>query len=301
MLRTPSSNDRPVPMLRFLVVLCGALLLIGCGGGRVATDPPSLPDALPDSEEHGGASEEEPELALLAVWTGLDDAFAGLAGRAQEACDASFATWFEDFGVRGLACAAAEVVAPTSFVARAPVVPFRSGPHIVTADRVQLDLNVHDFGQYDPAFVTWLVEHGIPAADSPARALTQPVYDRRVRRLARIYWLTYADLETNGFPDKVPAGPLADYSMYVYGGFVPDDVHNVAENGFSVSVFTERSETLLPQIGVPIGNEWTVKYEANTAYGFWIRRRFDGTLGVWHDGLRRLLQTYDAAWLAEAE
>jgi hypothetical protein len=271
--------------MRALLVLAAIVLLTGCGGGRAATDaPPEL------------------ELALLDVWVGLDEAFAGLAGRAEEACDASFGTWFEDFGVRGLACAAAHVVAPTNFVARAPVAPFRSGPHTAIADRVRLDLSApRDFGRYDPAFVTWVATNAIPGPkNAEVRALTQPVYDRRVRRLARTYWLTHADLEASGFPESLPAGPLADYAAFLDGAPAPDgDVHDAGE-GFSVFAFTGLSEALLPQIGVPIGNAWTAKYEANTAYGFWIRRRLDGTLGAWHDGLRRLLQTYDAAWLAEA-
>lgn len=271
--------------MRYFTGLAVLLLLIGCGGGRATTE---------ESPESEGA-----EATLIDMWTGLGDAFAGLAGREQEACDESFGTWFADFGVRGLACAAAQVVDPTSFVARAPVAPFQSGPHTATADLVRLDLNApRAFGHYDPAFVTWLVEHGVPAAGSPARTLTQPVYDRRVRRLARIYWLTYADLEASGFPESVPVGPLADYAAFLNGAPAPDrDVHS--GGGFSVFAFTHRSEALLPEIGVPIGNEWTAKYEANTAYGFWLRRRADRTLTHWRDGLHDLLQTYDAAWLAE--
>ena len=38
-------------------------------------------------------------------------------------------------------------------------------------------------------------------------------------------------------------------------------------------------------------------YEADTAFGFWLRRRGDGTQGHWRDGLERLLATYDGEWL----
>ncbi len=271
--------------MRRRFVLSAFLLLIGCGGGRAVTDAPPEADA-----------------SLLDVWAGLDEAFAALGNRVEDVCDAPFATWFADFGTRGLACAAAQVVSPTSFVARAGIAPFRSGPHVASADAVRLDLNnPRDFGRYDPAFVTWFTTHAIPDADNAAaRDLTQPIYDRRVRRLARIYWLTYADLETGGFPEATPAGPLADYAAFLDGGPAQDSEFYGSDEGFSVFAFTERSETLLPRLGIQLMNDWTAKYEANTAYGFWLRRRADGTLSLWHGGLRRLLQTYDAAWLRTA-
>jgi hypothetical protein len=31
---------------------------------------------------------------------------------------------------------------------------------------------------------------------------------------------------------------------------------------------------------------------------WWLRRAHDGTRPIWSDGLQRLLQTYDGAWLA---
>ena len=265
-----------MPIRLALVLLL--LLMAGCSGGEATTAPP--------------ASDESP--ALLDVWASLDDAFAGVAGREQEVCDTAFATWVADFGVRGLACAAAQVITPASLIERAGFAPFESGPHTASAEQVWLDLGAaRAFGRYDPVFVRWLIENGIPDSDNAvARTLIQPVYDRRVRRLARIYWLTHADLEAKGFPESLPVGPLADYAAFLDGTTPPEE-----KLSFSVFAFTDLSETLLPRIGVSISNEWTAKYEANTAYGFWLRRYADGTLGLWHDGLRRLLQTYDAAWV----
>ena len=268
--------------MRHVLLIVALVLFVGCGGSQPATDAPPEPDA-----------------SLLDVWTGLDEAFTALGDRAEETCDAPFTTWFADFGVRGLACAAVQVVAPTSFLARAPVAPFRSGPHIASLDTVRLDLSSpRNFGHYDPAFVRWLVAHAIPD-DGPARTLTQPVYDRRVRRLARIYWLTYADLDAQGFPESIAVGPLAEYAAFLEGGSAQDSEFYGSGEGFSVFAFTELSEALLPRVGIDFANDWTAKYEANTAYGFWLRRRIDGTLNLWHNGLRQLLQTYDSAWLAE--
>ena len=133
------------------------LLFIGCGGRQAVTDP-----------------SPEPETSLLDLWAGLDEAFTALGNRAEEVCDTSFATWFADFGTRGLACAAAQVVSPTSFLGRAPVVPFERGPHTASAEAVRLDLDSpRDFGHYDPAFVRWVTEHAIPApGNAAARTLT---------------------------------------------------------------------------------------------------------------------------------
>jgi hypothetical protein len=253
------------------------LALAACGGARTG------PDAPP---------------ALLDVWTGLHGAAAQLAQQ-DLPCDAAWGTWFEEFGGRGVACVAATVVAPTEVGARAGVAPFVSGPHAVTADAFALSLrSERAFGHYDPAFVAWVVEHGVVGEGRPeVRALTQPVYDRYLRRLARLYWLAYADMAADGFPGRAPAGVLADYAAFLDGGPIPAGAEGY-EGGFSVFAFTGLSEGLLPRLGLVSENEWEAKYEANTAYGFWLRRRADGTTDLWHDGLRRLLATYDADWLA---
>lgn len=273
-----------MPLRRAAVLLGTLVLLAACGASRSSSG----------SNPRGGG-----EAALLDVWLGLDAGFADIAGRESEVCDVVFGTWFADFGVRGLACAAAAARPPDALVAEAGVAPFTSGPHAATATAVQFDLtDERDFGRYDPAFVRWVVANGIPdAEDAAVRALTQPVYDRRLRRLVRLYWLTHADMAADGFPEQAPAGILADYAAFLDGGPIPAGAEGY-EGGFSVFAFTDLSEGLLPRVGAGAANEWEVKYEANTAYGFWLRRRADGTAALWHDGLRRLLALYDADWLA---
>ncbi|WP_412067509.1 hypothetical protein [Rubrivirga sp. IMCC43871] len=256
------------------------LLLVGCAGSTSTPASASFAD----------------------VWAGLDVGAASLTGEGGDVtavCDPPFATWFADFGVRGLACVAAQTVSPVALVARAPVDPFRSGPHVASRAAVDLDLATdRAFGHYDPAFVEWLAKAAVPTG--PAAVLAAPVYRRHVARLARVYWLTHADLTADGFPASTPAGPLAAYARYLDGGPVPDGMgaYDTAD-GFSVFAFTDRSERLLGDIGLPVGNEWTAKYEANTAYGFWLRRRQDGTHGEWRDALRGLLRAYDAEWLVQ--
>src|SRR5690606_20040689 len=140
-----------------------------CAGTRTGTD------AAPGRSD-----------ALLDLWRGLDAGFAVVAAREVDACSEPFGSLFADLGVRGLACAATAELAPASVVAAAGMRPFVSGPHLASAEGVVLDLDApRDFGRYDPAFVRWVVANGIPEAN----AVTRSVYDRRLRRLARVYWL----------------------------------------------------------------------------------------------------------------
>ena len=267
-----------------LFVLC---LLVGCAGASPAGEAPYA-------------------RAARVIWFGLDDAAARFVERGDtgpaldtvETCDGPFGTWFADFGIRGLACTAAQVGSPPSVLGLAPAPPFVSGPHTASEDGLDLDLTAdRAFGHYDPAFVRWAWSAAIPDGTAE-RALIQPIYRRHVARLARIYWLTHQDLVDGGFPDATPIGPLKDYARFLDGGPVPAGAEAYESAGFSVFAFTDRSETLLSEIGLPVGNEWELKYEANTAYGFWLRRRADGTHADFRDGLRSLLSALDAEWLA---
>ena len=241
-------------------------------------------------------SDESPE--LIDVWGGYDAAF---TDRSEQdiPCSETYGTWFEDFGARGVACVASGVVEPNAFVARSGVEAFRSGPHRADGQVVRLDLNntTSSFGQYNPEFVSWVVENAVVGEGRPEiRMLTQPVYDRHFQRIARVYWVTYADMAADGFPRSVPAGILSDYADYLDLGRIPDGAEGY-EGGFSVFAFTELSEGVVGRLGPGMADSWSAKYEGNTAFGFWIRRRADGTVGQWHEGLRRLLATYDADWL----
>ena len=262
--------------MRRLSALASVLTLAACTGGG-------------SSAGGGGAPARG---ALLDVWGGLDAGVAQIAGREPEACGEPFGTWFT-WGTRGLACSAAQVVAPTAFVDRAPVAPFRAGPHTATAARVQLDLGAPvGFGHYDPAFVRWLAQAAIPEGGA-ARAIAQPVYDRRVSRLAHAFWLTHDDLVRGGFPDRTPPGAATDYAEFLKAGAEP------GATGFSVFAFVDQSNRLLPKLNIPPSvNEWEGRYELNTAYAWWLRRRADGTHAEWHDALRQLLAAFDADWLA---
>lgn len=230
--------------------------------------------------------------ALLDVWAGLDETAREAEGQGPEWCDEAFGTWFTSFGVRGLACLAGHVQPLSGLAGRAPVAPFVRGPHEVSADAVRLSLRApRDFGHYDPAFVRWLAGAAVPRAPE-AVALTQPAYHRHVQRLARVYWLAQQDLSGAGGAADAPA----QYAAFLRGAPAPE-AHRGPDGGFSMLAFTERSEALAGRTGLPVENPWEVVYEANTAYGFWLRRRVDGTDAPWREGLRTLLARYDGAWL----
>jgi hypothetical protein len=87
-------------------------------------------------------------------------------------------------------------------------------------------------------------------------------------------------------------GAAAEYALFLARPGAAGEAQ-----GFSVFAFTPRSERLLTGLGLD-RDDWPAKYEANTAYGWWLRRRADGTGALWHDALTRLLSSYDPAWLA---
>jgi hypothetical protein len=167
-----------------------------------------------------------------------------------------------DGGIRNVFCRALTVLSWKTFLAMAPVPPFLGGPH----QNGKLDLHASTFGSYNPAFVTWATRTLLPAeTDSALRKQTQPVYDKQLRHLARLYFLV----------DKAAA---TDPLWRVQQQHAPQDVADL--------------------FGDPAHN-WG-GHDPNlvgSAMSWWMRRDQDGTTPLWRDGLVRLLRTYDAAWL----
>jgi len=242
---------------------------------------------------------EAPGDALLDLWAAVPVGMDGLANAdVSTVCDAPFGTWFEDFGVRGLACAANQGLELASAAGRAPARIWTSGPHQLDANGLALNLTEErDFGHYDPEFVEWAIANAVPRTEG-ARRIAQPIYTQYVQRLARVYWLTRLDLRADGFPETLPTGAPADYAAYLEGGPVPESAGGY-EGGISVfSLFDDRGQGIAARLGQPVDSAWRIRYEANTAYGFWIRRHADGTDRAFVDGLRDLLLALDAEWLA---
>lgn len=171
---------------------------------------------------------------------------------------------------------------------------FIAGPH----DENSLNLNTrNDFGHYNPEFVRRLPELILPAVHDPAfRRLSQPVYNQYLKDLARIHFLTYVKLrnnpdfavaETEHYRQLTLSGEMPEYHYEKYFFFMnPKFVAN-AEKGFS----------FFYKNGFDGGFNGNV---VKTVTAFWIRRRIDNTAGDFFEGLKLLLQTYDAGFLQEA-
>ncbi len=164
---------------------------------------------------------------------------------------------------------------------------FVSGPH-------QQDLNLHanNFGYYNPEFVSWAKAHMIPASKSePLRMLTQPFYDLFVQNMARVYYLTYQQL------DKLPTlleTTKVEYLNDLQSGFRQSKSGGLFfENKFGYHLWSKMSE---------IGELGGIPKEINpywfwvVSLGFWTRRDIDGTKREFKEILDLLLKTYDKAW-----
>ena len=270
-----------------LLVAASFALLSGCSGGGGATG----------GADRGGA---------------LADLWAALPGERPryEQCQVQFLTVYQ-FGTRYLACTASKSF-PLEVVAdRAPIRPFRSGPHAVSALSVSLDLDAgRSFGRYDPAFVRWVTDAAV-VSGSTARRLVQPIYRNYIARSARVYWLAHERLAAEGYPGALPPGPISDYAAYLEGGPITDAIYGYGGESVSVYALSESLRPILPP-GETVTdatydatggdaltvNNWRVQTEASTAIAFWLRRHVDGTADEWHQGLRSMLQAYDADWLA---
>ncbi len=266
-----------MPRLRLLLLV----VVAGCAASRVAPGGDSL-------------------LPVWTAWQSFDrvegsDGFGG-----PDACHAAFGTYFTGFGVRGLACATTDLQPLGAVVAAAPMPVFVGGPHAPGPAGLGLDLGSRTFGHYNPAFVRWAVATAIPGEGNPAlRAVTQPVYDQKLVRLARVYWLVRDGLVAEGYPERTSPGPTTDYVQFLRGGPLASGASEYAP-GFSMYAFNDRSEAVPRALGIASDDlDWfSALYEAEAATGFWLRRAEDGTQATFHDGLRRLLATYDADWLA---
>ncbi len=197
-------------------------------------------------------------------------------------------------GMRIFYCHMLSQVSYAAFVESAPNPIFLSGPHSSAA----LDLdNPTTFGHYNPAFVSWLGEHLVPAVADPAfRAQTQGLYDTYVAPLARIHHQTYTKLH-----DPKNAACTAR-ERTLYERFIQDgEARGYYERWFFYMnpSFCERAD----DSNWFFGNGFDGGVSGNvakTTVGFWLRRSIDGTDAAFHAALIGLLETYDAGWLSTA-
>ncbi len=183
-------------------------------------------------------------------------------------------------GMRNFFCRALTVFSWKTFLALAPVPPFRSGAH---ADG-RLDLkNAKQFGHYDPAFVRWAATALIPAAADPRlKAQTQAVYDKQMKTLARVYYQVWRVLQGD------PAWTSKERELYRAAAEKGDG----SWSGDTVELYHDTLGSSDRDWG---GNDPNL---VRSATMWWLRRTIDETAPDWAAGLERLLGTYDGAWLS---
>lgn len=266
-------------MRRALVFILPLAFLAACSGARLPGGEPGL----------------FPAWAALST-TPIPVTNPAPASSASPATCRGFDQWLNGFGTRAIAYDLCLDVSLGALAQRAGVDVWRSGPHRLTEDGTLVpnlfEVGGPDFGRYNPAFVSWAIQNGVVGENRPLlRAATQGVYDARFQGLARIFWTARQRRDDPAFRTAAEA-----YRRYLSTGVVPSE-HDDYQGGFTMNIFRDAAEAWArPYAGSR--NDWEAVYEAQTAYGFWVRRETDGTAALFEDGLRRLLNTYDADWLA---
>ncbi len=176
---------------------------------------------------------------------------------------------------------AALTFAALAETARVPV--FASGPHAT-----ELDLSsTREFGHYNPAFVDYLIDHGVHPRGSVVQRATQSSYDQHLKPLAAIFWKTRAKLQAD---PKCFAREKSAYAAAIKGG-----VAGYYERWFyfmnpAYCSTPRRSSDWLMRHGSDGGVDGNV---TKTVVGFWLRRSMDGTFESFGTGLEKLFAAYD--------
>jgi hypothetical protein len=198
------------------------------------------------------------------------------------------------YGVRSLYNTFKNIMGLDKLQSFAPVPIFKQGPH-----KSDFNYQSNQFGHYNSEFVQWAAENLIPAAKDPVlRQLTQPVYDKYMQEMARLYYLAYANLHKNPnllsevvrkYQNEIekPSGQV--YDLWGKG---PGPYLHYTFHAYSTEINDRRYK-------------WT-KYGypglyADVASGFWVRRQIDGTSEEFRRLLQKLMETYDADWLRSPE
>ncbi len=228
---------------------------------KLRVDPPGAPD----SPEGTGVAQGSLPQMIEAAWRGL--------GRAKNACPDVFA--YEPGGAKINYCFVKSLLSYRRVQSVLPMKIFLSGPHTRRALALE-DTARH--GRYNPKFVRWLVENGVPAASNPALLkATQGFYDKRFKVSVRAFYVA-RKLQSD-----------APKLMKKLTGKYFEHVRKRKQYNFW-------------------GGQWerfpSPSYEFQaigaSALGFWVRRSLDGTDGLFEQALEKLMKTYDAGFLGKA-
>ena len=186
-------------------------------------------------------------------------------------------------GMRNIYCYFSKVISYTDLLRTAGLEPFVSGPHT----NHQLNLTAQNsFGHYNPEFVKWMTNHLIPAAgDEDFKWISDPLYQRYLKRTARTYYLLAEHL-------------FADNNRALLERAVDKYRQAMDGRGLDYVVFPEVSELFLKDyIDAYLDADYYYYNVVDAAAGFWLRRYIDGTWTLFQKGLTKLLTTYDHDFL----
>ena len=210
---------------------------------------------------------------IIDTWMTLENSF-----KHQEIPCKQELTWLSEYGIRGFYCHIKTSLSYKHLQELLEYPIFVKGPH----SRSHLNLDArYEFGYYNKEFVKWLADNAIIGVDDPAiREKAQPVFDKYIRRQARVYYVAYKYLLDNKlFLDDVKQ----EYLEHLQNHTLP-------------SLFLQEKFRSFADETEDKGHNW---YEANAAGGFWVRRFIDGTATEFFTGLQTLLLTYDSNFVFE--
>ena len=160
------------------------------------------------------------------------------------------------------------------------------GFEIVSGRQVTLEENKeYDFNYYNPDFIAWGVENMVPDPEnSIGGMLAREIYQNCYSRFFRLNTEAYLWLEQNGYE--------------IHQGQYVDAMQNVDFEGLNYLERRYRGELdHYTDEHTRYWGDWTPEL----AIGFWLRRGLDGTHDELWEGLMKVLETYDAEWLAEIQ
>ncbi len=236
------------------------------------TYKPANSESSQDLINHGLSQSNAVNL-IANTWHNLNTLY-----ETDEACSLQI-TRLPDMGLRGLYCHIQPEIDYQKLQEISQVNIFVKGSH--TPSELNLE-SQYTFGYYNPDFVKWLDETAVETiTNKPALVTaTQPIYNQQIKEQARIYYIVYKFLQHN--PEQAQF-EIDTYLKHLENRTLPEL--------YLQEQFRELADTLESE-----GYNW---YEANTASGFWLRRKIDGTDSQFFIALNKLLLTYDAEFIAD--
>ena len=185
-------------------------------------------------------------------------------------------------------------------------------PHKIFLDSLHTNRLVSQrnrFARYNPEFLTWFKEHGIPSSRSVIN-ISQPFYDNILSGYSRMAYLSYR------YQQQYPEETSQIQSEYV-STYTSDDGTGGFErtgSGYLLMQIPSLDESLLASYceACEVSETYIFRGEIResseditwrcwtSSYGFWIRRRVNGTEKQFFDILETLLNNYDREWKRRA-